>query len=172
MKTIIKQCEVCGISFEVRLSEVKRGNGRLCSRKCVGKKKANAPKKPPNVKCAYCEVEFYKAAYTRAQSKSGLYFCCREHKDAAQRIGGVEEIQPAHYGTGQRVDYRSKALREYGEQCQRCGYNLFPEVLQAHHKDRNRQNNALENLEVLCPTCHMEEHFLTRTGFWSRGCVV
>jgi 5-methylcytosine-specific restriction endonuclease McrA len=27
-----------------------------------------------------------------------------------------------------------------------------------HHRDRNPHNNAFENLEVLCPTCHSLEH--------------
>lgn len=42
--------------------------------------------------------------------------------------------------------------------CERCGYNAYLEILQVHHKDRNRQNNNVENLEVLCPNCHCIEH--------------
>ncbi|MBI2551090.1 HNH endonuclease [Candidatus Uhrbacteria bacterium] len=33
-----------------------------------------------------------------------------------------------------------------------------------HHKDRNREHNQLENLELICPNCHYEEHFLE--GSW------
>ncbi|KQL21872.1 hypothetical protein AN957_09995 [Cytobacillus solani] len=51
--------------------------------------------------------------------------------------------------------YRKKALRYYGDSCNRCGIN---ENLQVHHKDRNRSNNELDNLEVLCYDCHSEEH--------------
>ena len=43
-------------------------------------------------------------------------------------------------------------------QCQRCGYNNEPLILGIHHKDRNRHNNDISNLEILCPNCHSLEH--------------
>ena len=33
--------------------------------------------------CAYCGKLFYKSKSKISQSKSGLLFCCREHKDLA-----------------------------------------------------------------------------------------
>jgi 5-methylcytosine-specific restriction endonuclease McrA len=42
--------------------------------------------------------------------------------------------------------------------CERCEYDEMPEILGVHHKDRNRKNNDLSNLEVLCPNCHSLEH--------------
>lgn len=42
--------------------------------------------------------------------------------------------------------------------CERCGYDKEMRILGVHHKDRNHKNNDLENLEVLCPTCHSLEH--------------
>jgi 5-methylcytosine-specific restriction endonuclease McrA len=42
--------------------------------------------------------------------------------------------------------------------CERCGYDKEPQILGVHHKDRNRNNNGLSNLEVLCPMCHSLEH--------------
>lgn len=58
------------------------------------------------------------------------------------------------------VDSRSAALERAGHACQRCGRSkgLFGWRLHVHHKDENRQNNDLSNLEVLCPRCHMREH--------------
>lgn len=41
--------------------------------------------------------------------------------------------------------------------CERCGIEREIE-LPRHHKDRNRKNNALENLEILCVSCHNKEH--------------
>lgn len=53
--------------------------------------------------------------------------------------------------------YRQKALSYYGCQCNRCGFsNLL--ALQVHHKDKDRNNNCLTNLEVLCSNCHLMEH--------------
>lgn len=43
-------------------------------------------------------------------------------------------------------------------QCNRCSYNETPKILGVHHKDHDRTNNLLENLEVLCPNCHSLEH--------------
>lgn len=52
--------------------------------------------------------------------------------------------------------------------CWRCGYNAIVGVLVMHHKDRDRQNIARENLEILCPTCHMEDHYLQQDSVWSK----
>jgi 5-methylcytosine-specific restriction endonuclease McrA len=49
-----------------------------------------------------------------------------------------------------------------GGKCERCGYNKL-EILQVHHKDRNRENSNLDNLELLCPNCHFEEHYLEKS---------
>jgi IS30 family transposase len=37
--------------------------------------------------------------------------------------------------------------------CQQC-HKKFNARLNIHHKDNNRQNNKLSNLEVLCSVCH------------------
>lgn len=42
--------------------------------------------------------------------------------------------------------------------CERCGYDKYIKILGVHHIDRNRNNNSIQNLEVLCPNCHSEEH--------------
>lgn len=53
--------------------------------------------------------------------------------------------------------YRSKALKHYGHVCNKCG-ELNPIVLEVHHKDRDRCNNSIDNLVVLCANCHLIEH--------------
>lgn len=55
----------------------------------------------------------------------------------------------------QSSQYRQLAFDEHGRECMRCGSGNDLEV---HHKDRDRDNNSPENLEVLCHGCHMEEH--------------
>jgi hypothetical protein len=39
--------------------------------------------------------------------------------------------------------------------CERCASKSN---LVVHHRDRNRQNNTLDNLETLCRLCHIQEH--------------
>lgn len=54
---------------------------------------------------------------------------------------------------------RIKLLREgYKEhRCENCGLSEWlnnPIPLEVHHKDGNRNNNIIENFELLCPNCH------------------
>lgn len=160
MKEIIK-CLECKKEKEVRTSEILRGFGKFCSMSCSAKHthRIKKEKRINNCKCSYCNIEFYKSESSKKQSKSGLFFCNRSCKDNAQRLGGLKEIQPPHYNTGVH-NYRSIAYRKYRRICNRCGYKDHPEILQVHHKDRNRNNNKVENLEILCPNCHQIEHKL------------
>jgi len=178
MKTISQICKECKQNFEAQLREVNRGNAKYCSKKCsklgVSKEllRINSEKNLPNVACSYCNENFYLNNSKKKSSKSGLYFCCREHKDLAQRIEfGLKEIQPQHYLDGVNV-YRELAFRHYPHQCAKCNYLKYPEILEVHHKDRNRSNNTLENLEIICPTCHDEEHFITKSGKWGQKASV
>ena len=43
--------------------------------------------------------------------------------------------------------------------CEICGITNWlgnPLSLQLHHKDGNRENNSLDNLQILCPNCHSQ----------------
>ena len=43
------------------------------------------------------------------------------------------------------------------DECEKCGLSVWMGQklsLELHHKDGNRFNNELENLEILCPNCH------------------
>lgn len=46
--------------------------------------------------------------------------------------------------------------------CERCGDTRDIE-LPRHHIDRDRSNNVLSNIEVLCVACHNREHMHERT---------
>ena len=41
--------------------------------------------------------------------------------------------------------------------CERCGCEDSM-MLELHHKNRNHTDNRLENLEILCASCHTKEH--------------
>lgn len=154
-------CLNCQHEVYIENKEIARGNGKFCSRKCSGEYKSkNIKPKAPNVSCAYCNDNFYIPSSKKRNSKSGLYFCCREHKDQAQRIGGIKEIMPPHYGETQQ-NYRYIVFRDNNKprQCERCQYNKHKAAIVVHHKDRNRENNDISNLEVLCANCHAIEHW-------------
>ena len=116
-----------------------------CSPECFHKTKQRSVIKI----CAQCGKEVRKTPSDLSNSKSGLVFCNRECKELAQRIGGIEEIQPDHYGVV--GSYR----RYKGNICERCGF--VPEnpcQLDVHHVDENHENNEQSNLQTLCANCH------------------
>lgn len=42
--------------------------------------------------------------------------------------------------------------------CERCQHDGSESRLDVHHKDRDKHNHQLENIEILCHRCHMQEH--------------
>lgn len=168
---IERVCLQCNVAFFAEARDVNRGRAKFCSKKCSGKhshKFRLRVEKEHNCICAYCNVSFYRTKSKFILSRSGLMFCSRECKDKAQRIGGVKAIHPSHYGE-ELADYRSAVFKQRGiKVCEKCGWDEHIEILQVHHKDRNRQNNKLENLEILCPNCHLWDHYQNKDGLYGK----
>ena len=147
-------CNIHNIDFSVTAECFMRGKDNIrgnCPKCSEEKNNINRIK----VECAYCGKEFYIPKSRLNKSKSGLYFCCREHKDLAQRIDSgnrFNSMRPAHYGTSS--EYRTLAFRSYPHECKVCGWNEDERILEVHHIDGNRKNNNIDNLCILCPTCH------------------
>jgi len=139
----------CGTTFYVPLNRL--SSRKHCSRSCVAEQR----KRQMPLACANCGRTFTRTPSDLKASKSGLFFCSRRCKDTAQSMGGIEAIQPEHYGKGNGAyDYRERALRYYGARCQTCGYDLDPRMLDVDHIDNSRANNDILNLRVLCVWCH------------------
>lgn len=164
MKEIKINCNHCRKEFFVKMKEVKRGNGKFCSRTCSGARRKGIKLTKPNVKCRYCGIPFYKNSSKKKCSKHGIFFCTRKCKDLGQRVkSNIKEIQPPHYKSGES-DYKKIAKANKVLKCNRCSYDKIPEILEVHHLDRNRNNNNLSNLEIICPNCHQEDHFFKKDG--------
>ena len=101
------------------------------------------------------------------KAKHGFYFCNRDCKEEAQKLGGkCPQIRPAHFGTGTGVhSYRSAMKEEIKAGCIDC-FNKTEYLLVVHHKDGDRQNNKKENLEVVCRNCHIKRHLYLKNGEW------
>lgn len=115
--------------------------------------------------CALCGTKFERIKLS--VSKSGLRFCSRKCKDEGQKLKyNLKDIWPNHYDTG-IPDYRQLGIEYYGKSCLRCG---FDKAVVVHHRDRNRQNNQVSNLEVLCYNCHAIEHKVGMSQKGTREC--
>lgn len=76
-------CLKCQKPFSTRLSEIKRGNGKYCSRVCAYNVKK--PKRQLNNEkhnCAHCSKELLLNPSRVKGSKSGLFFCSRACQDS------------------------------------------------------------------------------------------
>ena len=141
-----KTCVICETTFWIPKNQIPKRN--TCSAKCRGEN----DRKREEVQCAFCHRSFERVVNRIIISKSGLHFCDRKCKDAAQCIES-NIITYSHYTDGNRV-YRSRAFRAYGKICNQCKYDEDERMLDVDHKDNDRKNGAILNLQVLCLWCH------------------
>lgn len=159
-QAVHKKCEQCGKSFIALLGEVKKGRGKFCSTDCFFKSR----KRAAELSCAFCKTTFSRSTSAIKKSKSGLRFCSKKCKGAAQRLGtGFDLMLPPHYGTS-KINYRSK-FDGAEMKCSRCGYDEFSCSVEVHHIDGNHHNNTTENLQLLCANCHRGWH----NNLWKAG---
>jgi len=59
----------------------------------------------------------------------------------------------------------AKRLRLSVGECQSCGATGHLDI---HHRDRDKRNQDLANLAVLCHRCHMQEHAQAGETGWDR----
>lgn len=150
MAKVEKSCKFCNKSFLAEIKEVNRGNGKFCSLKCSSKYKRP---KEPNTECATCGKELYRTKYQIKRSRSGLFFCDRTCLKKAQKLDGINEIHPPHYGS--KINYRSICFRHHDKKCVVCDEG---NIVAVHHYDHNHNNNDPANLVPLCPTHHQYVH--------------
>ncbi len=152
------RCKICDKKFYTKPSYLKLGWGKYCSIKC----KRIAQLKGKFVKCHTCGKKTWKAPKALKHSKSGNFFCCK----SCQTIWRNQYYSgPKHpnWKGGEHRQYR-KILLKNGKTpvCQICGLK-DKRVLIAHHKDRNRKNQTIENLIWLCLNCHHLVHHYNKS---------
>ena len=154
--SIIKvKCLIHNLDFETRYENVARDNRahHICPQCQIEDKQSDKV----DVECSYCHKVFKKALSDLGKSRSGLYFCCREHKDLAQRLDSGDQfknIRPSHYGKDNIMDYRKAAFENYEHKCHLCNWQDDEDILEVHHINENHNDNRIENLMILCPICH------------------
>jgi hypothetical protein len=150
---IIVKCKFCNKDFTTRKDQPHT----FCSKVCVSKQKSKD--NSVELQCAWCNNKFIvRKSRTNKKNKSGLFFCNRFCKDSAQKLGGIKEIMPPHYGTSNgKYSYRDLFNTEEFV-CRRCNYKEFINSVVIHHINENRDNNNKENLIPLCMCCHHALH--------------
>ncbi|MEK7613378.1 MAG: HNH endonuclease [Patescibacteria group bacterium] len=143
-------CSVCGTKIYRRPSEIKRGRV-FCGQKCYAQ--AQRKEKP----CVICEKPILAQLHKKTCSRS----CANKNRAGIKYHIGRPKDKVA---TQRALKIRLLQLR--GVECERCQYSR-KEILHVHHKDRDRSNNDLLNLELICPNCHYEEHYLEKS--WLGG---
>lgn len=155
---ITVRCQIHDIIFTTKYENIRRSDRKhhicpLCKKEDRDKKWEQDRK---ILKCSYCGKEFSRSTSELKKSKSGLFFCCREHKDLAQRSISGEDfdiMRPSHYGKITK-NYRKLAFNSYLHKCAVCGWDEDEDILEVHHIDEDHSNNEIENLMILCPLCH------------------
>lgn len=147
-------CVICTKPIYRRRCEIEMSEGRVyCSMTCYGL--ACRKEKP----CIICG----KLILAGENKKTCSRACANKHRAGIKYKMNRPRDKVAYY-QGLKI----RLLGERGKNCERCGYSKY-EILQVHHKDRNRQNNELTNLELICPNCHYEEHYLEKSWLNKHG---
>lgn len=139
------KCLVCNAFIYRRPAIIKLNQKRVfCTQACYG---ISIRKENPCVICG-------KLILAGANKKTCSRGCANKHRASIKYKLG----RPRDKVRNQR-SLKIRLLDQREKSCERCLYNKY-EILVVHHKDRNRNNNELGNLELLCPNCHAEEHNL------------
>lgn len=108
-------------------------------------------------KCKYCGNELVKKRYSNGCLESDLQLSRRVYCDrdcmrkSYIKVGQTNQSDRVAHATSRainRVILKKKA-------CEICGKTGRLDV---HHKDGDYTNNTLDNLQVLCRSCHMKLH--------------
>lgn len=135
------KCKECGYEWSIAASNLSPSNTKKYSFKGC-----------PNclytdVVCDYCGKTFHRL---KSHAHKDTYnYCSREcgnrHKNELRKLAGEWDNSK---------NYRLKAFEYLPHKCASCGWDEDERILEVHHIDENREHNYLENLCILCPTCH------------------
>lgn len=112
--------------------------------------------------CPQCRQEFKRGSRRRFCSlKCYFEFRGLEYK-GRNRVYAKADRSEFREVTSRRL--QRLYLLSIRDRCESCGWMEYVNLLEVHHVDHNRRNGKLENLVLLCPTCHEVRHFLEKSG--------
>lgn len=179
--SVEQSCEVCGKRFMVQRCET--GKRFCCSRECRWKRLKGRPHKRPHreavsLQCETCTKTFMHPNTLRKYCSNTCRKLAPGNK-VVKTCGYCGKIFHVHECETKRGPSRGQYCSRHcytiaiasadnrtlaRGACDRCGWKEQPAILQIHHKDGNRKHGDYDNLELLCPNCHMLHHYETKTG--------
>lgn len=136
------KCLNCDKTFSTHNCQIRRGGGKFCSLSCTRTYK-NLHDNPAKRKEVRDKISKNHADVSGKNNPMyGIKFSgikSPSYKDGRSNFKGR---------TSRRICLATQEMV-----CELCGENDIKK-LQVHHKDKNRNNNKLENLSVLCEFCH------------------
>lgn len=146
-------CLICKNRFYIKLSLVKRGWGKYCSKECQYK----GQKKGKIIKCFICKKEIYKSPKELKHSKSNKFFCGKSCQSIWRNSVLYVGLRHPNWKGGQK-SYRNILIRSSKPvTCKICKEGDL-RILIVHHLDKDRKNNKIKNLVWLCHNCHFLVH--------------
>lgn len=151
----IKNCECCKKEFESLISDDRKfcsqscsasSNNKLRKKEFYNENKRKKYKSEKNNKCLNCnKIVRNKFCNSTCQS------------DYRKKIV-FEKIESGDTTLYFR-NYKNYLINKFGEKCMECGWNKVNPFsgkipIELEHIDGNSENNNLENLKLLCPSCH------------------
>lgn len=118
-----------------------------CKSKPLGRKNGGLYNQRVKLTCQFCDTT-YERPPSQAKSSRHCSLLCH-NRATAKEIDRTGENNPGWKGGIQTYRKFKK------NNCERCGTT---DKLIVHHKDENRYNNVLDNLETLCRRCHQIHH--------------
>lgn len=110
------------------------------------------PKPDPIQHCAFCGKHLHRKRWKSGTLEDMTAFkkrrYCNQHCMAKGQEGVIKKPNAKNS--------RRQSGKMVGKSCLRCGKTRCK--LHVHHKDENPLNNAPENLETLCVSCHKASH--------------
>lgn len=145
-------CGVCKKEFYAKPSHLILGYCKYCSMQC----RREAQKTGKTVACHVCKELIWRTPKDVQKSLSGYFFCSKNCSMSWKNSINSGVNHPLWNG-GTSLYRRLK--EESGDKmvCTACGIK-DKRLLVVHHKDHDRGNNQLSNLQWLCRNCHYLAH--------------
>jgi hypothetical protein len=171
---ILVSCDNCGIQFLKDEFFIKLYKHNYCSLNCAWKSKSRMGhlKNRVSLTCLYCNNIFEVPKHKELTAK----FCSRKCKINFQKgklplwtnnkekrsltyfINTLNKYQNLGWNVKMHSETLRKMLKHYNIDVSKCSVCGSPRFIVIHHKNENQSDNRLENLQVLCTSCHLHHH--------------